>query len=114
MRRFVQAPLWSLPFPDDGFEYTYSADVLEHIQPDLVDAVIMELYRVTGRSTLHIICTRPSVYESGLHQTVRTISWWKGIFREHNVDGIETAIVNTRQFTKLYQRALVDNERVPA
>lgn len=58
-----------------------SFDALEHLLPEDVEAVLMEMWRV-GRPRAHFmfsICTRPSrttVAGEGLHPTVQPLAWW--------------------------------------
>jgi 2-polyprenyl-3-methyl-5-hydroxy-6-metoxy-1,4-benzoquinol methylase len=44
-----QGSLTNLPYQDNQFDLVFSADVLEHIQPEEVDTVVRELIRVSKR-----------------------------------------------------------------
>lgn len=103
-KRFIEAPLWALPFKDNEFDYTFSADVLEHIPPELVPDVIAEIYRITNKQTLHVVSTQPSSLEDGLHLTVKPVNWWRGMFNRRNVNGIKCLIVDCAEFLILHKK----------
>lgn len=56
-------------------------DVLEHIEPDLIDNVLSDLVRVTARAALLVIATRESnkFLPDGTspHKIVRDAEWWR-------------------------------------
>ncbi len=101
-KSFVEAPAWTLPFKNGEFDYTFSADVLEHIPTELVDDVAKEIFRVTSKRTLHVVSTQPSGLVKGLHLTVKPIGWWKEALSRHNVRGIKCRVMECPEFMKLY------------
>ncbi len=101
--RFIEAPLWALPFADNEFDYTFSADVMEHIPPELVEDAITEIYRVTSKRTLHVIATAPSTCKKGLHLTVKPMDWWRREFEQHNIGAIDSIIADVGEFMALYK-----------
>lgn len=103
-RIFTEAPLWALPFKDDEFDYTFSADVLEHIPPVLIDAVIAEIYRVTSKQTLHVIATRYADTQRELHLIVESIWWWRELFLRDNKKGLKCMIVDCDEFLMLHEK----------
>ncbi len=66
-------------------------DVLEHVEPECVDAVIADLARVTKEALFVIVATRPSSKTmpdgSNPHRTVEPCEWWLTKFRQHFVIG---------------------------
>jgi len=103
-KMFTEAPLWALPFKDNEFDYTFSADVLEHIPPELIPDVIAEIYRVTSKQTLHVVSTQPSGCKEGLHLTVKPVNWWRGMFGRRNVNSIKWLVVDCAEFLILYEK----------
>ncbi len=110
MKRFIKAPLWKLPYRDDEFDYTFSADVMEHIPPGLVEEVINEIFRVTSKQTLHVIATRPSDNKVKLHLTVESIWWWREIFQRYNKKGIKCIAVDCDEFLLLHEKKAKEME----
>ena len=55
-------------------------DVLEHIEPECLDAVLDDLQRVTKRTLFCTIATRPAVKHlpdgRNTHLIVQTMKWW--------------------------------------
>lgn len=62
-------------------ELVICTDVLEHIEPQCLDAVLTDLARVTKRKLLFDICIVPSVKKlpdgGQTHQILETPDWWK-------------------------------------
>ena len=100
---FVKAPIWSLPFDNDKFDYTVSSDVMEHLPTELVEDTIRELCRVTRKGMLHLISTRSSTIGVELHLTVKPIIWWQDIFDRIVTKDIICLVMEHGQFLKLYQ-----------
>lgn len=69
--------LSSAPEPQD---LVVCSDVLEHIEPDCLDAVLSDLARVTRKVGLFIIATRESLKclpdGTNPHRIVRPKEWW--------------------------------------
>jgi|688.fasta_scaffold41149_4 hypothetical protein len=65
------------PVPHD---YVVCIDVLEHVEPECVDAVLDDLLRVTKKVGLLTISTLPAratlADGSNAHRTVRPMKWW--------------------------------------
>lgn len=55
-------------------------DVLEHIEPECLEAVLLDLKRVTRRTGVFSVCTRPSVRKladgSNPHRIIESEAWW--------------------------------------
>lgn len=96
---FTEAPLWNLPFDSDGFDFSYSTDVMEHIPPELVGRCIDEIFRVTTAKTLHIICPRPSTHKEGLHLTIQTARWWRTQFSLRNKKKVQMIVMDSEEFS---------------
>lgn len=89
--RLVIANLWDqldLPKADEG----YCTDVMEHIPPERVEAVIQNTLKMCKRVFFHI-CLREDHFgkELGehLHLTVRSFTWWRDLLAKHGkiIDG---------------------------
>ncbi|KAK3258154.1 hypothetical protein CYMTET_32786, partial [Cymbomonas tetramitiformis] len=76
-----QGSLRSLPFADNSFDAVLSGDVLEHIQPDMVDQVVSELIRVSRRHILLSVSLKDTL--DGLHTLLRPRWWWEKKFKQH-------------------------------
>ena len=72
-----------LPEPVDLVVCT---DVLEHVEPELIDDVLDELTRVTIKVAFVTVATRPAVKTladgRNAHLTVQPLSWWRSRFEE--------------------------------
>ena len=112
-KRFIQAPMWDMPCKDKEFDCTFSVDVMEHIRPEVMDKVIDEIFRITRSYTFHVICTRPSEYESSLHPTVRSIDWWKKTFQQHNKRNIKCIIMDSEEFLMVYNMKRIETMLEP-
>lgn len=75
--RWRRQPLWH-PL-DVSCKYVISTDTLEHMPPEMVDAVLANIARSAGHGFLRI-STRQDIYgtERGLHlhETVEEPDWW--------------------------------------
>lgn len=73
------APAHNLPFPDDHFAWVAAFDVLEHLWPDEIDAVLCEFRRVGRVGLVVSISYEPAKTPApggNLHRTVKPESWW--------------------------------------
>jgi hypothetical protein len=68
------------PLPEQ-VEFTYSSDVLEHIEPDLLDTTIQDLCNRTTRYQYHLIACHPAkkALSDGrnAHLIIEKPEWWK-------------------------------------
>lgn len=83
---FLQCCLWDLP-PDLRASYGYCTDVMEHIPPEKVDAVLSEIRRVIRKKTIFQIATFPDgmgkrIGET-LHLSVHGLEWWEAKLSEY-------------------------------
>lgn len=85
-----QASLTALPFDNNWFRAGVSADVLEHLRPEDVEAAVTEVSRVVSSSLFLRISTVPEGrkmtldgVELKLHLTVRPAGWWREQFERH-------------------------------
>lgn len=108
---FTEAPLWALPFKDKEFDYTFSADVLEHMPPTLIKEVVMEIYRVTNKQTFHVVSTQPSGYKKGLHSIIKPLNWWRKLFKSYNERNIKFTVVDCAEFLVLHKKKAKEMER---
>jgi len=74
------ACLWAIPADWPTRDYVFCADVLEHIPPERVDAVLMNIDRLTYRAAyLNIHCSPDgcgALIGETLHLTVERPEWW--------------------------------------
>jgi ubiquinone/menaquinone biosynthesis C-methylase UbiE len=83
---FLQCCLWDMP-PDLLSDYGYCTDVMEHIPPEKVDAVLSEIKRIVRNKVFFQIATFPDgmgkrIGET-LHLSVHGPEWWKAKLSEH-------------------------------
>jgi len=68
------------PPPGSGFDVVACTDVLEHIEPDCLDAVIEDLARLTKKILFATIATRPAVKTlpdgRNTHLIQEDLRWW--------------------------------------
>ncbi len=74
---------------DTTADFGFSADTLEHIPPDRIDAAIQVILNSCGKCYLHI-CTTPDgcggkIGET-LHLSVHNYKWWRDKFLEHDAE----------------------------
>lgn len=74
---FVEACLWSLP-EIGPFDYGTCCDVLEHIPPEQVPAVLESIARVTGKAVFFQIARFWDA--DGLHLCLESPEWWAEAF----------------------------------
>jgi hypothetical protein len=72
----------TFPYPlPEKVELTYSSDVLEHIEPHLLDETIQDLCNRTTRYQYHLIACHPSKKSlsdgRNAHLIVENPTWWK-------------------------------------
>lgn len=74
----VRACLTALPFQDKEFDVLTAFDVLEHLRPEQVDTVLLQMNRVSSRFILSISYVDSVNRWKGqtLHPTVRSEEWW--------------------------------------
>lgn len=62
--------------------FVVCTDVLEHVEPECLDAVLKDLARVTRKGLFLVVATRPAnralVDGSNPHRIVEPIEWWIG------------------------------------
>lgn len=83
---FMQQCLWALP-SDLSADYGYCTDVMEHIPPEKVSAVLSEIRRVVRKRVFFQIATFPDgmgrkIGET-LHLSVHPPEWWRAKLSEH-------------------------------
>lgn len=75
-----------LPWADDEFEWTYSTDFLEHLQPDMVAPGLTEILRVAPRGRHVIDLKRESGWRGpggqNLHPSAHDEPWWTKAFMQ--------------------------------
>lgn len=73
--------------PNDEFDMVCCIDVLEHVEPDCVDAVLSDIARLTRRFAFLTIHTGPAgkFLSDGrnAHLTQKPIEWWEQRISQH-------------------------------
>ena len=80
----IECCIWeTVPKGDVG----YCTDVMEHIPPEHIDAVLKNIHDNIDGETFFQICTQPAGFGKDqdlvLHMTVRGASWWKRKLEEY-------------------------------
>jgi len=77
---FIKQNLWTRWNPNQEWDYGYCADVMEHIPPDKVDAVLKNI-TAHCHKTFFAINFGPDhfgqVVGEPLHLTVQPFTWWR-------------------------------------
>lgn len=72
--------------PPEPHLFVVCTDVLEHVEPECLDAVLADLHRVTRKGCFMVIATRPAgrtmVDGSNPHRIVKPSGWWLDKLRE--------------------------------
>ena len=72
--------------PPEPADMVYCGDVLEHVEPECVDAVLDDLARVTGKIGLVQLSTQPAlkILPDGrnTHLTIHPAEWWMTKLRQ--------------------------------
>jgi len=65
----------------ESVDFIYSADVLEHIEPDQLDDTLNDLYRRANKGMYHLIACHPAKKElsdgRNAHLIIEPPDWWK-------------------------------------
>ena len=69
-----------LDAPPNPADIVVCGDVLEHVEPQCLDAVVDDLRRVTKKAALLVVATRPAVKTladgRNAHLIVESADWW--------------------------------------
>lgn len=88
----------SMPKP---CELVVCTDVLEHIEPTKLDAVMDHIYRLTGKCAYFVISTKlaNAILPDGrnAHLIVEDASWWSDKFAKTGWARFETQIINAKE-----------------
>lgn len=78
--RSVRADAAHMPFKDKTFDMLFSAETMEHIEPDISDDVLREMGRVAGTLFLTIATRDDPPFHS--HINIHDGLWWANKFHE--------------------------------
>lgn len=82
---FVRQNLWTR-WPGRKWDYGYCCDVMEHMPPAKVDAVLTNIQRHTGKVFFSIHFDEDqfgAIVGHPLHLTVKPFTWWRDKLREY-------------------------------
>ena len=81
----------------DEVDMVFSKDVLEHIEPDMLESVIADLFRRTRKVQYHLIACHKAVHfmpdGRNAHLIVETPDWWQRLFRSMGFRIVEENII---------------------
>jgi len=82
-------------------ELTYSSDVLEHIEPHLIDQTLSDLSNRSTRYQYHLIACHPAKKSlsdgRNAHLIVESPKWWKNKIK--NIQGWQIIFEEIKEFT---------------
>lgn len=94
----------ALSAPASPADVVVCTDVLEHVEPDCVEAVLDDLCRVTDSAALITVATRPAVKTladgRNAHLTVQPLAWWREHFLSR-FDIIDVVEIDGHEFALL-------------
>jgi SAM-dependent methyltransferase len=75
-------PATSLP---EEVDMVFSKDVLEHVEPERLEAVLSDLWRRTRKVQYHLIACHKAIHYlpdgRNAHLIIETADWWQRLFR---------------------------------
>lgn len=106
--------------PQGQFDLVTCTDVMEHVEPDLVDAVVADLAKYTGKALFVDIACYPTgkLFGEGpykgqdLHLVVEDPLWWREKFDKTDLQFFEMRIIEKRSKGGLKKRVQLTYERV--
>lgn len=86
-KRLIVGDATHMVFPDNAFDHAYSIGSLEHFTEDGLAKVIGECWRVTARSSFHMVPIARDGRDHGWIKTSQSyfnnsVEWWHGKFGE--------------------------------
>jgi len=73
--------------PTGTFDMVACCDVLEHIEPDLLTNVLIDIRNLAGRAVYLVISTRPASKTladgRNAHLIVKPLEWWTEVLTQH-------------------------------
>ena len=104
-----------LDAPPEPAEFVVCANVLEHVEPECLDAVLNDLKRVTKKVALFVVATRPAIKTlpdgRNAHLIIEPVEWWLPKLRARfTIDQVwpETSLVATRGVFSCLASPVVD------
>ena len=80
----------------DAVEMVFSKDVLEHIEPELLEQVLSDLFRRTEKVQYHLIACHKAIHYlpdgRNAHLIIETPDWWQRLFRSMGFRIIQEAV----------------------
>ena len=100
---FSSGPATALPFADGQFDAIMSSDMLEHIMPEDMDAVIAEFARVARRYVFAKVATRAEYNRQPIAQLRRANSSALGALADHGMK-LHTTLKRSMDWTFVFGR----------
>jgi FkbM family methyltransferase len=105
-----------LDAPPAPADLVVCTDVLEHVEPDFIEAVLDDLCRLAQKAAFVTVATRPAVKTladgRNAHLTVKPFSWWRQSF-ESRFDIVEAHELEGFEFSLVLRALHADVEIVP-
>lgn len=108
--------------PNDTFDLVVSTDVLEHVEPKLLDETLKQLNKLTGKVLVSDIACYPTgkKFMEGpykgidMHLTVKSPKWWRELFSAQipQLQELTFEHIERRNKGSIKTRCFMINERV--
>lgn len=103
------APAHKMLDEDNAFDVVMCCDVMEHINPDMVDKTLDEIFRVSGKNLFFSIacCEETPVknkFNISLHKTIMPPVWWMNRLKEKGLEIIYQGINEEDTYFFVYGR----------
>jgi FkbM family methyltransferase len=105
-----------LDAPPQPADLVVCTDVLEHVEPELIDNVLDDLCRVAKKAAFVTVATRPAVKTladgRNAHLTVQPLAWWRASF-ESRFDIVEVRELEGFEFSLVLKALHADVDITP-
>lgn len=85
-------------------DMVFSKDVLEHVEPDRLEALLSDLHRRTSKAQFHLIACHKAIHflEDGrnAHLIIETPDWWQRTFRSLGFRIVDESVVGEIKYPR--------------